>query len=95
MLGARPVAVKLLPDHVTVSGTFVPSALAACLGRPVERLEQADQTALGAAYLAAAREPPAERGSLVVPHDAGGYLAEKYGRWREWLEVTLEPLRRQ
>ncbi|MGD8374850.1 MAG: FGGY family carbohydrate kinase [Acidobacteriota bacterium] len=69
---------------------FVAPALAACLGREVHRLEEAETTLLGAARLAAGLT---DRGSIPAtacrPGAAGGYLAPKFARWSSWLRTEL------
>lgn len=69
---------------------FVAPALAACLGREVHRLEEAETTLLGAARLAAGLT---DRGSIPAtscrPGAAGGYLATKFARWSSWLRTEL------
>ena len=68
------------------------AALAACLDRPVEVLEQGEQTLRGAAWLAAGRSfALADAGPLrrVAPAAEHGWLREKYPRWRAWLGRML------
>jgi glycerol kinase len=83
------------PVRVVVSGglardPFVPPALAACLGRPVERLDEVEATLLGAARLAAGLDPCAQpRTVRVDPPRGGDWLAAKYARWREWAAREL------
>jgi glycerol kinase len=66
---------------------FVGPALAACSGRPVARLLEPEATLLGAARLAADLPPRPPATEPVAP--AGGYLPEKYRRWRAWVGEVL------
>ena len=84
-----------LPDRVLISGGLVRDpaiglGLACLLNRPVEQLIEPETTLLGAARLAAGFNPfahPATR--IISPTNAGTYLAEKYGRWRDWFRELL------
>jgi len=79
------------PRRILLSGgltrePFIGAGLAALLGRSVELLESGEGALLGAARLAAGLEPySAPETEVVEPGAGGAYLAEKYGRWREWL----------
>ncbi len=66
--------------------------LAACLGRPVELLEEPEATLLGAARLAAREDPgdPPPRSRPVAPGPAGRYLPGKWERWREWVSREIQ-----
>jgi glycerol kinase len=69
---------------------FVAQGLATLLGRTVERIDATEVTLRGAAIAACDRvrwaAPAATR---YEPHDAGAYLKDKYGRWRDWLAGLL------
>jgi glycerol kinase len=80
------------PERVLLVGglardPFVARGLAACLGREVHVLDQPEGTLLGAARLAAGRDESETDGRRVEP-GTGGWLAAKYGRWREWMVGT-------
>jgi glycerol kinase len=71
---------------------FVPGALATVLGRPVEVLEEAETTLLGAARLASGAGPDdapclATRSATPVAH--ARWLADKSLAWRAWVAELL------
>jgi sugar (pentulose or hexulose) kinase len=84
-------------ERVLVSGglsaePFVPSALAAALGAPVEVLEEEETSLLGAARLAAGLEPCARPRTRIVPvPPRGAWLRAKHVRWRAWMAGVLGP----
>jgi glycerol kinase len=84
------------PARVRVAGGLARerglcAALAACLGREIERMLEADLSLLGAARLAAGTEPggPADA-ETIPPGPDGDYLRGKYAAWRSWLRDLLE-----
>jgi glycerol kinase len=83
------------PRRILVSGglarePFIGRALAACLGRPVEVVEETEAALVGAARLAAGLSPYAEPATrTVVPGSGGAYLPSKYHSWKAWLEAEL------
>jgi glycerol kinase len=83
---ATPRARVLLSGGLA-SEPYVAPALAACLARPVERLEEPEATLLGAARLAAELEPYASPPARTVePDPRAAWLAEKYPRWLDWMK---------
>ncbi len=90
-LGTNPA-----PRHVILAGglsrdPFFAVALAAALDRPVEVLEQAEGTLLGAAMLAAGRASTghAAPARTVAPGPGCGYLRAKFPLWKRFLERLL------
>lgn len=89
LCGGRPL------ERVLVSGglardPFVAEALASCLARPVELLEETEATLLGAGRLAAGLPPFANaRTAPVPPGKRGSYLESKFERWKSWLRAFL------
>ena len=83
------------PERVLVAGGLardpgVAPALAALLGRPVERVEVVEAGLVGAARLAAGLEPWAElQTTTIEPGASGAYLKGKRAAWRAWLEALL------
>ncbi len=84
------------PGRVVLSGGLalepgLAAGLAACLERPIERLEEPEATLLGAARLAAGLPPcdPPPRTVPVVPGADGAYLPGKWHRWRGWVASEL------
>jgi glycerol kinase len=83
------------PERVLLSGglsrePFIAPALAVLLERPVELVQHSEGTLTGAARLAASLQPFAEpKTAIVLPGSAGGYLPDKYGRWREWIDYVV------
>lgn len=68
----------------------VAQGLAACLGRPVEEVDQPEATLLGAARLATGiTAPPPPATHTVAPGAPGAFLRAKYPRWRAWLATVL------
>lgn len=96
----REIADDLDPDRrarVALAGglsnePFVAPALAAVLGREVERLEEGEATLLGVARLAAGLDPFANPARASVA-PAGAWLREKYARWRAWRDAWLSGAR--
>lgn len=86
-----------LPQRILISGGLsrdpaTGKGLAALLGRPIELVEEHEAALLGAARLAAGFAPCAEPRTIAIePGPAGGYLADKYLRWRQWLAGLLAP----
>ena len=69
---------------------FLAQGLATLLGRTVERIAATEVTLRGAAIAACDRiRPAAPAATLYEPGDAGAYLKDKYGRWRDWLASLL------
>jgi glycerol kinase len=74
---------------------FVAEGLAACLDRPIVRLDDPESTLAGAGRLAAGVLDLAGAGSggdageTIEPADRSGWLRGKYERWREWLPSAL------
>lgn len=86
-----PRNTRLLLAGGLAEDPFVPAALAAALGRPVEVLEEPEATLLGAARLAAGLPPKAaRRARRVRAGTAGAYLRPKYRRWRAWAARLLD-----
>lgn len=96
----REILEGLFPDsaprRVVLSGGLarepgLAGGLAACLERPIERLEEPEATLLGAARLAAGLPPcdPPPRTVQVVPAADGAYLPAKWHRWRAWVASEL------
>lgn len=70
---------------------FVAPAMASCLQRPVEVVEEPHATLKGVARLAAVDapfRPPLTRS--VEPDPRGAYLATKYEAWKSWITGMLE-----
>jgi glycerol kinase len=78
-------------DRVLLSGglasePFVAPALAACLRRAVELVDEPEATLLGAARLAAGLDPFAASVTTTIDPDPRlAWIASKYPRWREWM----------
>jgi glycerol kinase len=87
--GERPA--RLFLSGGIARDPFAGAALAACLATPIELLDEADVTLLGAARLADGRaaEPAPLRSRIVAPGGEGGYLERKYVRWKRWLRDVL------
>jgi glycerol kinase len=69
---------------------FVAQGLATLLGRTVERIDATEVTLRGAAIAACDRvRAAAPAATRYEPRDAGAYLKDKYGRWRDWLASLL------
>ena len=82
------------PARILLSGglsqdAFVAPALAACLDRGVEILEEAESTLLGAAQLAGGEPTKPPQTKRVEPGQEGSYLRMKYDAWKEWVEASL------
>jgi glycerol kinase len=83
------------PGRVLLSGglsrePFIAPALAVLLERPVELVEQREVTLTGVARLAAGLAPVAEpKTGIILPGSAGGYLPDKYDRWKEWIDYVV------
>jgi glycerol kinase len=84
------------PGRVILSGGLarepgLAEGLAACLERPVDRLEEPEATLLGAAILAAGRPPgePPPRTHRVDPGAAGRYLPAKWEGWKRWMKDAI------
>jgi len=78
------------PDRILVSGGLarepaVARGLAALLGKPVRLLDEPEATLLGAARLAGGLPPYVDPDfETIASDDAGGYLADKFVRWKTW-----------
>ncbi len=83
------------PGRILLSGglsrePFIAPALAVLLERPVELVEHSEGTLTGAMRLAAGLHPFAEpKTSIFLPGAAGGYLPDKYERWKEWVDYVV------
>lgn len=85
-----PASRRVLLAGGLSSEPFVAPALATCLGRAVELVDEPEATLLGAARLAAGLDPfaaPATR--RFEPDPARAWIASKYGRWRAWMRDVL------
>lgn len=88
-----------VPEEIYLSGgllslEFIRLGLPAVLEQPVQILEQTETTLEGAGRLALGlpgRGAPAVRGALA-PGAKGAYLAEKFGRWKEWAREEVRRL---
>jgi sugar (pentulose or hexulose) kinase len=69
---------------------FIAPAFSALLQRPVEVVEHREGALTGAARLAAGLDPLAEpKTGIILPGSAGGYLPDKYHRWKEWIDYVV------
>ncbi len=81
--------------HIALAGglsaePFVAQGLATLLGQAVERIDATEVTLRGAAIAACdGIRPATPAATRYEPDDAGVYLKDKYGRWREWLASLL------
>jgi len=64
--------------------------IAACVPFAVHRLHQRESSLLGAALLAAGMPPTAQRDAEKVQVPGDHTLAEKYERWKVWLDGLLD-----
>jgi len=83
------------PQRIALAGglsaePFLAQGLATLLGRTVERIDATEVTLRGAAIAACDRiHPVTPAATRYEPGDAGAYLVDKYGRWRDWLTGLL------
>ena len=86
-----------VPPVVRLSGglsrdPFFAEALSACLDRPVEVLDDPEQTLRGIASLTAGRRGAVSTAGpvrVVAPSPERGWLRLKYPRWQRWLQGVL------
>jgi len=89
MTGKNRPGNLILAGGIAADEPLLGPALAACSGIPVERLLEPEASLMGAARIAAGL-PPGGAQSEPVVFEGGDYLADKYLRWRKWLEGVLE-----